>query len=168
MKRNHTPHITSQFYVANQLATPLLASLTWISIWPLNLFFLNVEYLLKKLKISLLLVWGLGCQHKVIHFTSWNSLWASMYLTSIFILSTNFTPGLFYNVTLTLYKPITVCWSSTDIIIISLNVTLSCHDIVTVEYILSQKNAMSLMGFDPRTSHIVSHLSTNWAKGDLH
>jgi hypothetical protein len=51
---------------------------------------------------------------------------------------------------LTLYKPITVCWSSTDIIIISLNVTLSCHDIVTVEYILSQKNAMSPDGIRSR------------------
>jgi hypothetical protein len=78
----------------------------------------------------------------------------------LYSVCTNITPELFYNVTLTLYKPITVCWSSTDIIISS-NVTLSCHDIVTVEYILSPKNAMSLMGFDPGTSHIVSHHSTN-------
>ena len=30
------------------------------------------------------------------------------------------------------------------------------------------KNAISPMGFDAGTSHIVSHGSTNWAKGDLH
>jgi hypothetical protein len=35
---------------------------------------------------------------------------------------------------------------------------------------LSLKNAMSQMGFIPRTSHIVSYRSTNTAKsqGDLH
>ena len=32
---------------------------------------------------------------------------------------------------------------------------------VTVENVLPLKNAMSLMGFDPSTSHIVSHHSTN-------
>jgi hypothetical protein len=30
----------------------------------------------------------------------------------------------------------------------------------TVEHVLPPKNAMSLMGFDPETSHIVSHLET--------
>ena len=39
---------------------------------------------------------------------------------------------------------------------------------VTVENVLPLKNAMSPMGFDPSTSHIVSHRSTNCAKGDFH
>jgi hypothetical protein len=36
---------------------------------------------------------------------------------------------------------------------------------VTVEHILSPKNAMPTMGIDPGTSCLVSHHSTNWAKG---
>ena len=40
--------------------------------------------------------------------------------------------------------------------------------IVIVEHVLHPKNAMSPMEFDPGTSHIVSHHSTNWAKGDIH
>jgi hypothetical protein len=32
---------------------------------------------------------------------------------------------------------------------------------VTVEHVLPQKNAMSPMGFDPGTSRIVIHRSTN-------
>jgi hypothetical protein len=39
---------------------------------------------------------------------------------------------------------------------------------VTVDHVLSLQNEMSLLGFDPGTSHIVIHRSTNWAKGDLH
>ena len=39
---------------------------------------------------------------------------------------------------------------------------------VTVEHVLPAKNAMSPVEFDPWTSRIVSHHSTNWAKGDLH
>jgi hypothetical protein len=40
--------------------------------------------------------------------------------------------------------------------------------VVTVEHVLPQQNAMSPVGFDPRTSHIVSHRFTNRAKGDFH
>ena len=39
---------------------------------------------------------------------------------------------------------------------------------VTVEHILSLKNEMSLMEFDPGTSRIVSYRSTNGAKRDIH
>ena len=39
---------------------------------------------------------------------------------------------------------------------------------VTVENVLPLKNAMPPKGFDPSTSHIVSHRSTNCAKGDFH
>jgi hypothetical protein len=34
---------------------------------------------------------------------------------------------------------------------------------VTVEPILSPKNAMSAIGFDPGTSRTVSHRSSNWS-----
>ena len=39
--------------------------------------------------------------------------------------------------------------------------------IVAVEHVLPLKTAMSSMGFDPRTCRIVSHDSTNYAKGNL-
>ena len=45
-------------------------------------------------------------------------------------------------------------------------VTVVCFIcIVTEEHVLLSKNAMSLMGFDPGTSCIVSHCSTNWTIG---
>ena len=39
---------------------------------------------------------------------------------------------------------------------------------VAVEHVLPPKNVISSMGFDPGTSRIVRHRSTNWAKGDFH
>ena len=39
---------------------------------------------------------------------------------------------------------------------------------VSVEHVLQLKNAMCPMGFDPGIFRIVSHGSTNQAKGDLH
>jgi len=38
---------------------------------------------------------------------------------------------------------------------------------VTVEHTISLKNAMSLVGFNPRISYIVSQHYTYWVKGDI-
>ena len=42
------------------------------------------------------------------------------------------------------------------------DISVTC---VTVEHVLTPKKAMSPMGFNPETSRIVWHRSTNWAKG---